>query len=231
MMDLSNIVEPTLDDPGSKFKRKVLTPQLPQMNIPSNSSNFGTPSLTNTNSLLSNITATSTNPSTTTNGNQNHNNVNANGINTSAAASINNNISSTNNSANNSSSNNNVSTVPSSMMHSSTLNGTSGLGGDNDDNMLALSLATLANSATASPRLTLPPLSSPMNPNGHTSYNGNMMNNNSGNGSNGSNSYSNGVTTAAATTTSAPHNLSIVSPNPTYSPNPLSLYLTNSKIH
>ncbi|KAF4006640.1 hypothetical protein FOB22_000253 [Saccharomyces cerevisiae] len=45
------------------------------------------------------------------------------------------------------------------MMHSSTLNGTSGLGGDNDDNMLALSLATLANSATASPRLTLPPLS------------------------------------------------------------------------
>ena len=56
-----------------------------------------------------------------------------------------------------------------------------------------------------------------------------MMNNNSGNGSNGSNSYSNGVTTAAATTTSAPHNLSIVSPNPTYSPNPLSLYLTNSK--
>lgn len=229
MMDLSNIVEPTLDDPGSKFKRKVLTPQLPQMNIPSNSSNFGTPSLTNTNSLLSNITATSTNPWTTTNGNQNHNNVNANGINTSAAASINNNISSTNNSANNSSSNNNVSTVPSSMMHSSTLNGTSGLGGDNDDNMLALSLATLANSATASPRLTLPPLSSPMNPNGHTSYNGNMMNNNSGNGSNGSNSYSNGVTTAAATTTSAPHNLSIVSPNPTYSPNPLSLYLTNSK--
>ena len=52
MMDLSNIVEPTLDDPGSKFKRKVLTPQLPQMNIPSNSSNFGTPSLTNTNCYI-----------------------------------------------------------------------------------------------------------------------------------------------------------------------------------
>ena len=229
MMDLSNIVEPTLDDPTSKFKRKVLTPQLPQMNIPANSSNFGTPSLTNTNSLLSNITTTSTNPSTTTNGNQNHNNVNTNGVTTATATSLNN-INSSNNSTNNSS-NNNVSTVPSSMMHSSTLNGTSGLGGDNDDNMLALSLATLANSATASPRLTLPPLSSPMNPNGHASFNGNMMNNsnNNGNSSNGNNTYSNSAATAAATTTSAPHNLSIVSPNPTYSPNPLSLYLTNSK--
>lgn len=229
MMDLSNIVEPTLDDPTSKFKRKVLTPQLPQMNIPANSSNFGTPSLTNTNSLLSNITATSTNPSTTTNGNQNHNNVNTNGVTTATATSINN-INSANNSANNSS-NNNVSTVPSSMMHSSTLNGTSGLGGDNDDNMLALSLATLANSATASPRLTLPPLSSPMNPNGHASFNGNMMNNSNSNGnsSNGNNTYSNSAATAAAAATSAPHNLTIVSPNPTYSPNPLSLYLTNSK--
>ncbi|CAI4037980.1 hypothetical protein SMKI_04G3170 [Saccharomyces mikatae IFO 1815] len=229
MMDLSNIVEPTLDDPTSKFKRKVLTPQLPQMNIPSNSSNFGTPSLTNTNSLLSNITTTSTNPSTTTNGNQNHNNIITNGASTTTPA-VTTNSTTINNSTNNSS-NNNVSTVPSSMMHSSTLNGTSGLGGDNDDNMLALSLATLANSATASPRLTLPPLSSPMNPNGQASFNGNMMNNsgNNGNSSNGHNTYSNGTATAAATATSAPHNLSIVSPNPTYSPNPLSLYLTNSK--
>lgn len=224
MMDLSNIVEPTLDDPTSKFKRKILTPQLPQMNIPSNLSNFGTPSLTNTNSLLSNMTNASTNPSTITNGNPNHNNVNSGAV-PAAAISGANATNSTNNSTNNSS-NNNVSTVPSSMMHSSTLNGSSGLGGDNDDNMLALSLATLANSATASPRLTLPPLSSPMNPNGHTSYNGSIINNNS---SNGNNTYSNGTATANATATSAPHNLSIVSPNPTYSPNPLSLYLTNSK--
>ncbi|EJS44293.1 gis1p [Saccharomyces arboricola H-6] len=237
MMDLSNIVEPTLDDPTAKFRRKVLTPQLPQMNIPSNSSNFGTPSLTNTNSLLSNITAASTNPSTMTNGNQNHNNNNGNNNNdnnndnnntndNNDNTNSNNNMISNNNSTNNSS-NNNVSTVPSSMMHSSTLNGSSGLGGDNDDNMLALSLATLANSATASPRLTLPPLSSPMNPNGHASFNGNVMNNN-GNG-NGNIIYSAGATTATATSASAPHNLSIVSPNPTYSSNPLSLYLTNSK--
>ncbi|CAI4058125.1 histone demethylase GIS1 SKDI_04G3230 [Saccharomyces kudriavzevii IFO 1802] len=250
MMDLSNIVEPTLDVPTSKFKRKVLTPQLPQMNIPSNSSNFGTPSLTNTNSLLSNITATSTNPSTLTNGNQNYNNSNNNNDDDDNNNNNNNNISNNNNNSNNNdnnsngvanataaiaatnnttgansttnnSSNNNISTVPSSMMHSSTLNGSSGLGGDNDDNMLALSLATLANSATASPRLTLPPLSSPMNSNGNIAFNGNS--------SNGNNSYSNGAAVATGAATSAPHSLPIVSPNPTYSPNPLSLYLTNSK--
>lgn len=154
MMDLSNIVEPTLEDPTLRFKKKLVTPQLPHnTGIHSTS---GSPNATMRMTLPSN--------DTTNNGN---------GL-----------------------------TMPSMGIGAS--NPPSALLDDNDDNMLALSLASMANSGASSPRLTLPSLNSPIE-HAHPPLSG----------------HSSGQDQDS-------QNTSIVSPKPSYSHNPLSYYSATS---
>ncbi|GAV52504.1 hypothetical protein ZYGR_0AG04950 [Zygosaccharomyces rouxii] len=150
MMDLSNIVEPTLEDPTLKFRKRIAPTGIvdsPGGRAPSSA-----------------------------------NNENSHGLNMAA--------------------------VPSSNPPSALLD-------DNDDNMLALSLASMANSGASSPRLTLPSLNSPIEHansqtiSGHHNQNGsnpNTLNENE----NTQNSF-------------------IVSPKPSYNHNPLSYYSAQSQ--
>ncbi|QLG74587.1 hypothetical protein HG535_0G04700 [Zygotorulaspora mrakii] len=164
MMDLSNIVEPTLEDPTLKFKKKSMNPPLQQ----------------NNNTLA--INGNSTVPSPNINGRIN-------------SYVLNGADSSTN--------------MTSIGVTSS--NPPSALLGDHEDNMLALSLASLANSGASSPRLNLPALDSPIeHANSGTSANNSANKNNSTFEKN--NMQSSGI----------------VSPKPSYSPNPLSYYPTTS---
>lgn len=155
MMDLSNIVEPTLEDPTLKFKKKLPTPQLHQ-NISLNS-NAGSPN--------SNVRLALASHDNGNNGN-------------------------------------NLTMAP---VGVTTSNPPSALLDDNDDNMLALSLASMANSGASSPRLTLPALNSPIE-------------------------HANPPMTANSTMQEHEHahNSGIVSPKPSYSNNPLSYYSTSS---
>lgn len=156
MMDLSNIVEPTLEDPTLKFKKKLLTPQLPQ-NISMNS-NTGSP----------NASARMTLPS--------HD------------------------------SGNNGNSLTMAPIGVTSWNPPSALLDDNDDNMLALSLASMANSGASSPRLTLPALNSPIeHANAPMAVNSTMHEQEHA------------------------HSSGIVSPKPSYSHNPLSYYSASSK--
>lgn len=154
MMDLSNIVEPTLEDPTLKFKKKLLTPQL-QQNISMNS-NSGSPSASIRMTLPS------------------HDSGNGNSL-TMAPIGV------------------------------ASSNPPSALLDDNDDNMLALSLASMANSGASSPRLTLPALNSPIE-------------------------HANPPMVANSTMQEHEHahNSGIVSPKPSYSHNPLSYYSASS---
>lgn len=150
MMDLSNIVEPTLEDPTLRFKKKLVPSQLQNTGIHSNS---GSPNASMRMIIPNNDT------------------------------------------------NNNGLTMPSMGVGAS--NPPSALLDDNDDNMLALSLASMANSGASSPRLTLPSLNSPIE---HA------------NPSLGPNANSTVQEQDSA------QNNSIVSPKPSYSHNPLSYY-------
>lgn len=161
MMDLSNIVEPTLEDPTLRFKKKFLTPQLQQNN--NINSNTGFPNLRMSSNLM---------------------NANYNGSNNTIS--------------------NSLTMAPIGVASS---NPPSALLDDNDDNMLALSLASMANSGASSPRLTLPSLNSPIEHAGSTSV-ANTNNNT------GIPDVENGQTSG------------IVSPKPSYSHNPLSYYST-----
>lgn len=160
MMDLSNIVEPTLEDPTLKFKKKILSPQFQQNNTLASSINTGSPNLNGRiNSYVLNTT-------------DSNSNMNSMGVTSS--------------------------------------NPPSALLGDHEDNMLALSLASMANSGASSPRLNLPSLDSPIehaNPQFGANGNTNIGSNNGNNISDGDN-----------------QNSGIVSPKPSYSPNPLSYY-------
>lgn len=147
MMDLSNIVEPTLEDPTLKFRKRVAPTGI--ADSPSNRVPFST------------------------------NNENSHGLNMAA--------------------------VPSSNPPSALLD-------DNDDNMLALSLASMANSGASSPRLTLPSLNSPIE---HANSQATSVHHNQ-NGSNPNTLNENENT----------QNSFIVSPKPSYNHNPLSYYST-----
>lgn len=164
MMDLSNIVEPTLEDPSLKFKKKILlNSQLSNSALSNNNNNTGISTPLNSTSIV------------------NTGSIN----NTSSATNINN-------------------------------NPTLSLIRDNDENMLALSLASMANSRASSPRLTLPPINSAMDPNSLP-----MTMNNNG--------FLTNDNTPTMSTTSLANNgtSSILSPKPSYNTNPLS-YQHNS---
>lgn len=150
MMDLSNIVEPTLEDPTLKFRKRVAPTGI-----------VGSPS--------------GKAPSS-------GNNENSNGL--------------------------NMATVPSSNPPSALLD-------DNDDNMLALSLASMANSGASSPRLTLPSLNSPIeHANSQTNIATTIHPSQNGSSANTINENEN------------TQNSFIVSPKPSYNNNPLSYYST-----
>lgn len=151
MMDLSNIVEPTLEDPTLRFKKKLVNPHLQQSTMLH--SNSGSPTTSMRMSLTTNDT---------TNG--------GNGL-----------------------------SMPSMGVGAS--NPPSALLDDNDDNMLALSLASMANSGASSPRLTLPSLNSPIE-HAHPPLAGN----------------------SSMQEHDSTQNTTIVSPKPSYSHNPLSYY-------
>ncbi|AQZ12885.1 GIS1 (YDR096W) and RPH1 (YER169W) [Zygosaccharomyces parabailii] len=151
MMDLSNIVEPTLEDPTLKFRKRV---------VPS-SGGVGSPSVRPV-------------------------------------------------SGNNEGSNSALNmTVP-------TSNPPSALLDDNDDNMLALSLASMANSGASSPRLTLPSLNSPIE---HANSHGTANNTHNGGVNIGAGGFNDNEISQSSF---------IVSPKPSYNHNPLSYYSTSN---
>ncbi|CCD23260.1 Rph1p NDAI_0B02250 [Naumovozyma dairenensis CBS 421] len=169
MMDLSNIVEPTLEDPALKFRKKVLRQQQQQQ-------------------LLQKQQQTDTAPSSSS----------SSAFPPQSQPQYNQTLSS-NNTINTQSTN----LPPISLPPLNTPN-TNNLFDENEDNMIALSLANMANSRTSSPRLTL----QTMDPANVSINNGNSISNNNNNNNTNDNNGSHNTNTLIA---------SILSPIPSYS--------------
>lgn len=184
MMDLSNIVEPTLEDPTLKFKKREN-----QINSNLNELPSITSPLNGRHHLLGN-------PNNSSNGQ---------GI---------------------------SNTLPSLSVQQSS--GNPLLLDDNDDNLLALSLASMANSGASSPRLTLLPMNSPgenssfpmnhslrastLTPDAQQQQNMPTINYNIGENNNtGNNQLNNGLS----------GNTPLISPKPSYNTNPLAYQNSN----
>ncbi|EDO18458.1 hypothetical protein Kpol_1032p52 [Vanderwaltozyma polyspora DSM 70294] len=182
MMDLSNIVEPTLEDPTLKFKKRLTTSQVSSPKLINTAVlNSHDPTLSSTAQELQR-TASNTAPNSS---HAAHSNMTAN-------------------------------------------NPTLSLLEDNDDNMLALSLASMANSRVSSPRLTLPPLNSALDP---SSISMNLNNNSLLSNDNTPNMSSISLNTSNNPNSNLNQNSSILSPKPSYNTNPLSYQSVSSVVN